>query len=420
MEEHRNQFEPKGLLKQGNYNLQVGAPNPNTLKKVSKYLHDATERMKTTSRFEETFQYGVMGGAESVKDQVAQFLTRQYAQPVIKDNLFITCGASQGLLTILNTYLSSNHTLFLEDPTYLLVPRFIKQGYVCKGESISMQADGMDLNELEAKVKKLPDLPINETFPFRAAVYAITIFHNPTGICYTAEKCRKLVKLARKYNLLLIADDVYNVLSYELERDDVFKPAPQRLFAYDDPSDSDYKGNVITNGSFAKITAPGLRLGWWEAPKHILEKLMGSYAIQSGGGMSSQSSYILAEAMRHGDIDKHVQELRVIHKKRMDTIIDIVEKQLGEHGVTISHPAGGYFLWVKLPEHIPASFVLKHASERYNVTFVPGKMTSLSDQFDNYIRLSFAYYELEDIKEGTQRFADAVAAVIKANKKEAN
>ena len=417
MDKHRNQFEPKGLLKKGNYNLQVGAPNPNTLKKVTKYIHEATERIRLTPRYEETFQYGVMGGAESVKIQVAQFLTRQYAQPVQESNIFMTCGASQGLLLLLNAFLTSNHTLFVEDPTYLLVPRFIKEGYVCKGESVSMQSDGMDLEELEVKVKKLPDLPITESSPFRAAVYVITTFHNPTGICYSAEKCRRLVQLARKYNLLVIVDDVYNVLSYEVESDKVFKPAPQRLFAYDDPSDPNYQGNVVANGSFAKIVAPGLRLGWYEAPKKILDRMMSNYAILSGGGMSSSSAYMLAEAIRHGDIDKHVQELRVIHKERMDTIIDIVESNLSEHGVTISHPAGGYFLWVKLPDHIPASFVAKHASEKYNVTFVAGKLTSLSGQFDNYIRLSFAYYELADIKEGTQRFTQAVADVIKVNQK---
>jgi len=417
MEEYRNQFEPKGLLKQGNYNLQVGAPNPNTLKKVTKYFNDATERVRHTTRFEETFQYGVMGGADSVKEQVAAFLTDEYKQPVKSDSLIITCGASQGLLFILNSLLTSNHTLFVEDPTYLLVPKFLREGYNCKGEPVAMQDDGMDLDELEAKVKALPDIPLTDANPFKAAVYVITIFHNPTGICYSPDKCKKLVQLARKYNLLLIADDVYNVLSYDPKSGDVFKPAPQRLFAYDEPSDPDYKGNVIANGSFAKIVAPGLRLGWCETPKNIYARLINNYAILSGGGMSSTSSYILAEAIRFGNIKKHVQELRVIHKERMDTIIRIVEEELTKFGVTISHPAGGYFLWVKLPEHIPAPFVLKHASENYNVTFVPGKMTSLSGKFENYLRLSFAYYEINDIIEGTKRFTKAVAAVINANKK---
>lgn len=247
-------------------------------------------------------------------------------------------------------------------------------------------------------------------------MYVITVFHNPTGICYSAEKCKKLIQLARKYDLLLISDDVYNVLSYEPESGDKFKPAPQRLFAYDDPSDSDYKGNVVANGSFAKIVAPGLRLGWCETPKNVYSRLMNNYAMLSGGGMSSTSSYILAEAIRFGDIKNHVQELRVIHMERMNAVIKIVEDELTKLGVTISHPAGGYFLWVKMPEHIHAAFVLKHASEKYNVTFVPGQMTSLSGKFENYIRLSFAYYEIDDLIEGTKRFTQAVAAVINCNK----
>ena len=412
-----NQYEPQGLLKKGSYSLQVGAPNPNTLKKVVNYFSDATERSRFTPGFEETLQYGVMGGADSVKHQVAEFLTRQYDQSVLKENILITCGASQGLLTILNTFFTNCHTMFIEDPTYLAVADLMKRGYVCKGEPVSMEDDGMNLNELEKKVKQLPAMPTTtETCPFRAAVYVVPIFHNPTGVCYSPEKCKQLVLLARKYNLLVIADDVYNVLNYVSNTDnDIFNPPPPRLFSYDDPSDPDYQGNVIANGTFAKFVAPGLRLGWFEAPKRIFNRLMTNYAILSGGGMSSSPSYILAEAIRHGDIDKHVQELRIIHKERMNAVIDIVEKNLGRYGVTISHPDGGYFLWVTLPEHISSTQVLKHANDKYNVTFTRGILTSLSGKCDNCVRLSFAYYELDDLKEGVIRFTQAVTAVIEAN-----
>jgi len=417
MEENRNMFEPNGLLKKGSYSLQVGAPNPNTLKKVTNFYNQALERVCGTARFEETFQYGVMGGADSVKNEVAKFLTRQYAQSVDKDDIFVTSGASEGLLLLLNTFFTAEHTLFVEDPTYLLVNNFLKKGYVCKGQPVSVLSDGLDLDELEAKVQRLPDLPITESTPFRAAVYTIPTFHNPTGISYTPANCKRLVELARKYNLLVIADDVYNVLSYESETNDInFNPPPTRLFAYDDKSHADYKGNVVANGSFAKIVAPGLRLGWYEAPKRILDELKTNYVLLSGGGMSSQTSYVLAEALRNGDVDKHVQELRILHRARMNAVTGVVDQMLGEYGVTITHPAGGYFLWVKLPDNITAESVLKYSSQELQVTFVPGRAASLSGNYGNHIRLSIAYYETDEITEAARKFSQAVIAVIKQAK----
>lgn len=419
MEEHRNMFEPNGLLKKGSYSLQVGAPNPNTLKKVSNFYNEALERIRQSERFEETFQYGVMGGADSVRNEVAKFLTRQYAQSVHKEDVFITSGASEGLIFLLNTFFTSEHTLFVEDPTYLLVPNFVKKGYVCKGEPVSVLEDGLDLDELEAKVQRLPELPVTSASPYRAAVYTITTFHNPTGISYSPAKCKKLVELARKYNLLVIADDVYNVLTYQSETNDInFDPPPTRLFAYDDKNHPDYQGNVVANGSFAKIVAPGLRLGWYEAPKRILDELRTNYVLLSGGGMSSSGSYILAEALRNGDIDKHVQELRILHRSRMNAVTDVVDSELGKYGVTITHPAGGYFLWVKLPENIAAESVLKYAAENVHVTFVPGRAASLSGQYGNYIRLSIAYYETDEITEAAKKFSQAVKTVIEQTNNE--
>ena len=96
----------------------------------------------------------------------------------------------------------------------------------------------------------------------------------------------------------------------------------------------------------------------------------------------------------------------------MDAVTEVVDSELGKYGVTITHPAGGYFLWVKLPQNIPAESVLKYAAENVHVTFVPGRAASLSGQYGNYIRLSIAYYETDEITEAAKKFSQAVIAVI--------
>ena len=222
--------------------------------------------------------------------------------------------------------------------------------------------------------------------------------------------------MARKYDLLIICD-VYNALSYKTDEEnpEKFQPSPARLYSYDKKSDPEYKGNVISNGSFAKIVAPGLRMGWYEAPKHVIESLQTSYLINSGSGQSVYVSHVLAEALKSGSIDEYVQSLRVAHKERMATVINLIEENLSKFGVTISHPAGGYFLWVKLPENIKSARVFE-LSAKEKMTFIRGQLTSICGDFSNCIRLSIAYYEPEDLKEGTKRLCGAIVAAINEKK----
>ena len=134
-----------------------------------------------------------------------------------------------------------------------------------KGDAVPLEDDGINLEVLEAKLKLLPDKPVTERHPFKAAVYVIPVYQNPTGICYSSgnfitfqiisnflflvflEKCQKLVELARKYDLLVIADDIYNLLTYKTlpGKEDTFESSPARLFTYDNESDVGYKGQLI-------------------------------------------------------------------------------------------------------------------------------------------------------------------------------
>jgi len=408
-----NDFEISGFLQPGCYSLNVGAPNPVYLKKVAEHIETGARELHTKFRFEESLQYGFANGAAEVRREIANFLTRQYEAPVEWEDIFITSGASSGLEILMKHYFNPEQKIFAENPTYPVFARRVNQDKIMTGVPIPIQSDGLDIEYFERELKKLPEQELTQRRPYRAAVYLVPTHHNPTGCCYSPAKCNQLIKLARQYDLLIICDDVYNALSYKVDekRPKKFQPSPPRLYSYDRKSDPDYKGNVISNGSFAKIVAPGLRIGWYEAPKHVTDSLKTSYLINSGSCQSAYISYVLAEALKAGSIDVYVQSLRVAHKARMETVIEVIEENLAKFGVTISHPEGGYFLWVKLPPNIDSARVLE-LSSKDKVTFVKGNLTSICGDFSNYIRLCIAYYEPEDLKEGSQRLCRAIIETI--------
>jgi DNA-binding transcriptional MocR family regulator len=133
-----------------------------------------------------------------------------------------------------------------------------------------LDADGVDVDklyEIVAKIKLENDWNVSADKPFWAMFYTIPNFHNPTGTLLPPSKCKSLVKAARDLDFLIACDDVYNLLYYTDE-----EHPPPRLFSYDDPKSDEYKGHVISNGSFSKILAPGFRVGWMEMSPRLVSR----------------------------------------------------------------------------------------------------------------------------------------------------
>lgn len=228
----------------------------------------------------------------------------------------------------------------------------------------------------------------------------MTTFSNPKGFSCSPERCRKLVRLARKYDVLLFTEDVYNLLCYE-------GICPPRLLFYDDKNDSDFKGNVLSNATFSKILAPGLRLGWIEAPQRIMQFLGKCNTTWSGGCFNHYTSRLMKTALKEGMLSNHLSKIKVIYAERMNVVCDLLIQDFPVK-IKFDKPKGGFFIWVELPPSIDSRLLLQLAIEKHGMNFIIGSSTSPTESYKNYIRLSISFCDSSDLKLGIQRLKAAI------------
>jgi 2-aminoadipate transaminase len=326
-------------------------------------------------------QYGAEPGDGYLRLELAAFLSREYGFPVEPETLFITSGASMGLDLICTLFSKPGDAVFVEEPSYFLALRIFAD-HGLRPVPIPVDQDGLDLDRLEEALEH--DRP--------AFLYTIPTFQNPGGVTLSAERRARLAALSREKNFLVAADEVYHCLH--------FTGAPPRpLAAYID------EGNIFSVGSFSKILAPGLRLGWIQAPPERVQQLAGSGLLDSGGGLNPFTSAIVRGVLEVGDLDANLAELRAVYGIRLARMEGALRRSLP--GADFTTPQGGYFFWVRLPGGVDAEALLPQA-EALGVSYRPGVRFSSQGGLNDCIRLCFAFYEAGDLERGLERLGQAL------------
>jgi 2-aminoadipate transaminase len=221
-------------------------------------------------------------------------------------------------------------------------------------------------------------------------LYLVPTFANPTGRSLPDDRRRALADLARRGAVTVIEDDTYRDLAYS--------PAPASLWEL-----AGGRG-VIRIGSFAKTVAPGLRLGWIGADPEVVDRLTRLGYVHSGGGVNHTTAMTMACFGRDGDYDRHLARLRSAYREQRDALVGA----LGEHGLPVEAPGGGWFVWLPLPAGVSASRLLPVAEE-HGVSFVPGPVFYADGAGgDDRIRLSFSRLPGSDLATAAGRLATAV------------
>lgn len=260
---------------------------------------------------------------------------------------------------------------------------------------------------------------------YRHLIYCVPTSSNPSGKTMSLRRRQALVKLAQKHDALIISDDVYDFLQWPVGDATETKILP-RLCDLDEPGDDGF-GHTISNASFSKIAAPGVRTGWIEAAPKLAAGLARTASTMSGGCPSQLCSAMLAELVEAGTLQKYVQEeLRPALKRRHALLSDAVSTYLGPLGVTARESClaghasyGGYFVWVDVSSvGFPAHVIADAAKSEDNIVVGYGNMFAVKGDeeaavFDNHIRLCFAWLSEEDIVDGVKRLGVTMSRMVK-------
>ena len=369
---------PPGMIEFG-----AGQPSPSLL--PLKLLREAAAN-RLGNDDASYLAYGAEQGDGYFRKILAEYLSEQYRMPVDYNSLFITGGASQGLDLICTLFSRPGDTIFVEEPSYFLALRIFAD-HGLNIVSLPMDDQGLVIEALEQKLLK--NAP--------AFLYTIPTFHNPSSVTLPADKRERLVQLGRQQNFPIIADEVYHMLAYSST-----PPPPLASHTANSP--------VISLGSFSKIMAPGLRLGWIQAGADILRRFPACGLVDSGGGLNPFTSGIMRSAIELGLLDRQLINLKAVYQERKIALSNELRSVLPD-SVRFIEPGGGFFIWLKFADDIDTVKMLA-AARQYNVGFLPGINFSGERGLKNYLRLSFAYYDVPELEEGARR----LGAVIKGYK----
>ena len=305
------------------------------------------------------------------------------------DELVITGGVSHALDQICTLLTHPGDTVLVEQPTYHLAARILREHPL---DLVAVPSDAGGLCP-EAVADTIAALRREGRTP--RFLYTVPTFNNPTGVSLSAERRRALIDVAVAAGLTIVEDDAYRELAYD-------GPAPPSLWSLA-PT-----GTVIRLGSFAKAVAPGLRLGYLTAAAATVERIRGGGVLDSGGGINHFTANAVAAFCEDGGFTTQGERLRAAYRSRRDALAAALVEHLSPD-CAWTLPAGGFFIWVRLPEGRNAAALLPRAVVA-GVGYAPGQRFHLAGGGERYLRLAFGLYPETELAEAARRLGAVLRA----------
>jgi len=329
-------------------------------------------------------QYGATEGYLPLREWIAGTMSQE-GIPITVDNVLITTGSQQALDLLGKIFVGPGDWIAVESPTY---PAALQAWSAYEGEFLPIPSDerGMILDQLEEQLAAGPKF-----------LYCLPNFQNPRGVTLVAERRENLVAVATRAGVPIVEDDPYRDLRFEGDH-------LPRLLAIDAQrrgvGENSYRGGVIYVSSFSKILSPGIRVGWLIAAPEVIRRLV--LAKQSTDLHTSTFNQMLAyDLARTGYLVRHIPTIVHAYRERRDVMLAALREHFPPN-VRWTHPQGGMFIWVTLPEDYDAQVLLGEAIAR-KVAFVPGASFHVDGRGANTLRLNFTNATPERIREGIAR-----------------
>ena len=364
--------------KPGIISFAGGLPSPKTFP-IDAFAAACATVLKTDGRA--ALQYAASEGLPALREWIA----KQLPWDVSPEQVLITTGSQQGLDLVAKVLIDAGSRVLVETPTYLgALQAFTPMEPVI--ESVASDGEGV-----------LPDALRQQASGARFA-YLLPNFQNPTGRTMSEARRAAVAQAAIDTGLPLVEDNPYGDLWFD--------QAPPPALASRCPEQAVYLG------SFSKILAPGLRLGYVVAPRSIYSKLL--QAKQAADlHTPSFNQRVVAEVLKDGFLQRHVPTIRARYQAQCQAMLGALEKAFGHSGdggndsLSWNRPAGGMFLWTRLPAGLNAIDLLPLAVE-HNVAFVPGSAFYAENPDPRSLRLSFVTPSVAEIERGVVALAQAI------------
>jgi 2-aminoadipate transaminase len=330
-------------------------------------------------------------GFQPLRQWLADWLNGLGAN-VSTENVLVTAGSTQGLALVSAALIDPNDEVAVEAPSSLAALQSFSLARA-RLLGIPLDADGLRTDVLgEMLERHRPKF-----------LYTLPTFQNPTGATLSLARRQLVLRQAEKQGLPIVEDDPYSALYFDA-------PPPPPLKAFDQ------YGYVIYIGTFSKLLFPSLRLGWIAAPRPVIERL----------AIAKRNTDLFANTLAQGatwhllsrlDWNAYLLRLRAAYRQRRDAMLEALRRH-APLGLSWQTPAGGFYIWVHLPEGVSAQSVLAQAHQT-GVAFLPGEPFCVDGSGRGSVRLNFSYAPMEDIETGVQRFAQAVSDVIRRRREAA-
>ena len=330
-------------------------------------------------------QYGTTQGLKELREALAE-RCRKDGIDVTAEDIMITSGSQQALDTVGKVFLNPGDTALVGLPTYLGGINAFRS-YESNLTGIPLDEDGMRVDVLEDTIKQLLKKDITPKF-----IYVVPTFQNPAGVVMPESRRKQLVDIANQYDLVIIEDDPYGKLRYDISH---IKP----IKAFDD------EGRVIYLSTFSKILSPGFRLAWVAASPELTRKMIiCKQALDLCTNTFTQ--FIANEFMRRGSLDLHIMKICEMYKPKRDMMIKAMNEYFPD-GYTCYKPQGGMFAWVTLPEGIDTETMFLDAIKE-KVAYVHGKAFHVDGGGERSMRLNFSYPTDTQIEAGMKRLGNVI------------
>jgi DNA-binding transcriptional MocR family regulator len=343
---------------------------------------DTVAHMLTTQGLT-ALQYGSGQGDPVLREQILEVMALEGIS-AHADDIVVTTGSQQALDLVTRIFIDPGDVVLAEAPSYVGALG-VFAAYQAQVAHVTSDDNGLVPAALEERILSLRADGKRIKF-----LYTVPNFHNPAGTTMSMERRPQIVQICQRYAILVLEDNPYGLLGFDREPHDAMRTLSDE--------------GVVYLGSFSKTFAPGLRVGWALAPHAVREKLV----LASEAAILCPSAYsqmTVSTYLATCDWMAQIKAYRELYRERRDAMIESLDALLPQ--ATRTHPDGGFYVWLTLPEGVDAKAMLPRAvTER--VAYVPGTAFFADGTGQRNVRLSYCFPDSQRIREGVRRFASVV------------